>query len=127
MLPLAARSGEHFPYERAEESDGMAQDWFDEGGTGSLVDVAAMFDSDASEAVWGIVQNGALLSLGLTSDGGALGVTVTVDGRWRREYFRQPEDLVAWLMGALPAVISARESLAASSAPRKRARSTRGL
>lgn len=102
-------------------------DWFDVGGTGSPVDIPALFDGPSAEGVWSLVQCGALVSLGTTSDGGALGVTVTVDGRWRREYFRDAEDLISWLAEALPAVRLARESQAASSAPRGRQRRARGL
>lgn len=101
-------------------------DWLDAGGTGSNVDVAAMLDSRAADLVSTAVQSGALVSIGLTSDGGALGVTVTVDGRWRREYHRDTESLVDWLAGGMPDIIAACEQRLASSAPRKRERSPRG-
>ena len=52
--------------------------WFDEGGGGSPVDVAAMFDGKAWEMATEMVSAGALISVGLTSDGGALGLTVTL-------------------------------------------------
>lgn len=97
--------------------------WFDEGGAGSAVDVAAVMDSElVTDPLWAIVAAGALVSIGRTSDGGALGVTVTLDGRWRRQYFRDTEELSAWLVGAASAVEEEAERLAASSAPRKRAR-----
>lgn len=102
-------------------------DWFDGGGSGKAVDVAALFDGPALDGLVSIVQAGALLGLGTTSDGGALGVTVTVDGRWRREYFRDSEELLTWLAEALPAVRAARESLAASSVRESRPRGRRGL
>src|SRR5467141_2755466 len=69
-------------------------DWLDGGGAGAPVDVAALLDSRASDLLGVAVGAGALVSLGLTSDGGALGVTVTVDGRWRREYHRDADSLV---------------------------------
>lgn len=101
-------------------------DWFDEGGSGSPVDVAALLDDEkVQEALGVLVGSGALVSLGTTGDGGALGLTITVDGRWRREYFRDTEELQAWLAEALPAVRLACE--AASSARGKRKRSARGL
>ena len=102
-------------------------DWFANGGSGKAVDVVALLDGKAYEALGEIVQMGALLSLGTTSDGGALGVTVTVDGRWRREYFRSSDDLVDWLAEAVPAVRSAREALAASAVREPRQRRSRGL
>lgn len=104
----------------------MADDWFDAGGAGSRVDVAALLDSDrVQEAVGLMLEAGALISMGTTSDGGALGFTITVDGRWRREYFRDADELLVWLGEAVPAVRAACES--ASSARRKRPRGSRGL
>ena len=100
--------------------------WFDEGGSSNAVDVAALFDSGAPETVWRIVEAGALVSIGRTSDGGALGVTVTMDGKWRREYFRDSEELVSWLLGAAEAVEAEAERLAASPAQRSRQRGRRG-
>lgn len=103
-------------------------DWFDgAGGSGSAVDVPALLDSVGGEAVAHLVGLGALVSLGLTRDGGALGITVTVDGRWRREYFRDAEDLQVWMAEAVPAVRAAIEASAASSERRSRPRRSRGL
>jgi hypothetical protein len=99
-------------------------DWFDANGRGSPVDVAILLDSiGVQEAIGSAVGMGALVSLGTTSDGGALGVTITVDGRWRREYFREPDELRDWFAEALPAVRAACE--AASSARQARPRSRR--
>lgn len=100
----------------------VKMDWFDDGAGGSQVDVAAVMDSGAPEVLWDIVTAGALVSIGRTSDGGALGVTVTLDGRWKRQYFRDSDELVSWLLGAKSAVEQEAERLAASSAPRKRTR-----
>lgn len=102
-------------------------DWFDESASGTQVDVVALMDSDVAVLLWEIVDLGALLSLGRTSDGGALGVTVTVDGRYRREYFRDVEALGSWLAEAVPAVRIATEARSASSGPRQRQRRPRGL
>lgn len=103
-------------------------DWFDNSGRGSPVDVAAVMDSGAPECVWRLVALGALVSIGTTSDGGALGVTVTLDGRWRREYFRDSDELVSWLLEATAAVEQAAPtaSPAASSGRRRRSRGTSG-
>lgn len=99
-------------------------DWFDNTGRGSPVDVAAVMDSGAPECLWRLVAGGALVSVGTTSDGGALGVTVTLDGRWRREYFRDSEELTSWLLEAAAAVDGARAAAppAASTARRRRSR-----
>lgn len=100
-------------------------DWFAGNGGGHAVDVLALLDSNGFDTLKAAVAAGALLSLGLTSDGGALGVTVTVDGRWRREYFRDAETLEAWAAGALEAVETAVAARAASSGPRSRSRASR--
>ncbi len=106
----------------------MSDDWFDSGGSGRRVDTAAVLDGAGWAGLVECVALGALVALGTTRDGGALGVTVTVDGRWRREYFRDSEDLTSWVSEALPAVRSALEALPpASSEPAKRRQRTRGL
>jgi hypothetical protein len=97
-------------------------DWFDGGGNGSPVDVAKLLDSEATGALFDMVRMGALVSLGTTSDGGALGITVTVDGRWRRSYVRDAEDLASFVSEAMPAVRAATEGRHASAAPRQRTR-----
>lgn len=102
-------------------------DWFDESPTASAVDVLALLDSDAGPAIGELVQLGALVSIGTTRDGGALAITVTVDGRWRREYFREAEELVMWLSEAVPAVRVATEALSASAERGSGKRRRRGL
>jgi len=96
--------------------------WFEEAGNGQVVDVAMLMDSGAPEVIWRIVTDGALVSIGRTSDGGALGITVTLDGQWRREYFRDVDDLVDWLARAAAAVAEEAPKVAASSARRQRVR-----
>lgn len=106
----------------------MADDWLDAGGSGGArVDVPALLDGPCGDGVATLVATGALVSLGITRDGGALGVTVTVDGRWRRDYFRDSEELLMWLSEAVPAVRAAVDALTASAERGKRARRTRGL
>lgn len=95
--------------------------WFDEAGHGSPVDVAAVMDSGAPEVLWEIVGAGALVSIGTTSDGGTLGVTITLDGKWRREYFRDSDELVSWLLVAKDAVANEQER-PASTGRRSRSR-----
>lgn len=101
-------------------------DWLDAGGQGTRCDVPAMFDSKVPELIATLVGLGALVSLGVTSDGGALGVTVTVDGRWRREYFRDGEALEEWVAEAILALEPLLADLRASSASRSRSRGRRG-
>lgn len=98
----------------------MAADWFDGNGTAGAVDAAELLDGQAAQGLREIVENGALVSVGLTSDGGALHVTVTMDGRFRREYFRDRETLLAWVGEAILAVADGTPR--ASAAPRGRSR-----
>lgn len=100
----------------------MAGSWLDGGGNGSSVDVVEMLDPNVARGLGEIVNSGALLSLGTTSDGGALGITVTVDGKWRREYVRSLEELNVWLAEAVPGVTEASSADRPSAAPRKRTR-----
>jgi hypothetical protein len=103
----------------------MAGDWFDGAGNGNAIDAAAIVNGVPMQGVLEMVDAGALVSLGKTSDGGALGVTVTVDGRWRREYFRSSDELGLWIAEALPAIHEARGTVRPSAAPRQRQRRSR--
>lgn len=96
--------------------------WFDEAASANAVEVPALLTDQVIDLFAALVTDGALLSFGRTSDGGALGVTVTLDGRWRREYFRDPEPLTEWLLAAAEAVRDEAARLAASPGTRKRTR-----
>lgn len=101
----------------------MADDWFDDAGRGTPVDVGALFDGKLPVLLGELVACGALVSVGTTSDGGACGITVTLDGRWRREYFRDAEEACDWLAEAIEAVrAAASRTPAASSGRRQRSR-----
>jgi len=100
-------------------------DWLDGGGNGSAVDVTELLDVQPAKGIAELVQLGALVSLGTTSDGGALGVTVTVDGKYRRDYFRNVDELLAWLAEAIPGVEAAMGATRPSSASRGRGRRSR--
>jgi hypothetical protein len=100
-------------------------DWFDGAGNGDGVDVHDLVDTVATKGLLAVVEAGALVSLGTTSDGGALGVTVTADGRYRREYFRDTASLTAWLGEAILAVEAATGTSRPSAAPRGRTRRPR--
>lgn len=102
----------------------MASSWLDGGGNGHEVDVAELLDPSVVSGIAEIVQSGALLSMGTTSDGGALGITVTIDGKWRREYVRSLDELRAWAAEAVPGITEAQAGSRPSAAPRKRTRRT---
>ncbi len=101
--------------------------WGQETVAGGAVDVAKMLDSKAQDLLWEITQLGALVSLSLTSDGGALLVSVTVDGVTGREYFRDPEVLIEWLTDSIQPIAAACEAARASRAARKRGRGLRSV
>lgn len=63
-----------------------------------------VFGASAGDAALRVLATGALLSLGLSRDGGALGVTVTLDGEWEREWFRDDEACAHWLSNAADAI-----------------------
>lgn len=88
------------------------------------VDVVKTLDSKAWEQLQLFISEGALVSMGLTADGGALGVTITVDGDWDREYFRDSDELALWVEESAAAILEAcaAKTRAASSARRKRRR-----
>lgn len=96
--------------------------WFDEAGNGKPVDVEAIWDSGVPGLIAEIVAMGALVSIGTTSDGGTLGVTVTLDGKWRREYFRDSEEMTSWLVAARDAVSKEDRREPASNGRRQRSR-----
>lgn len=99
-------------------------DWLAGGGNGAAVSPVEMVDAAACKGLMSIVEAGALLSMGTTSDGGALGITVTVDGEWRREYVRSADELAAYLAEAVPAIedmlAAGRPSAASRQRPRRR-------
>lgn len=97
--------------------------WLAGGGNGHAVDVPELFgDADVVKGLAEIIQLGPLVSFGTTSDGGALGITVTVDGEWRREYVRSLDELKVWLAEALPGVEALTGGPRPSAEPRKRRR-----
>lgn len=105
----------------------MADDWFEGGGGGQAVDLEKLWDSDVPDLLRHLAALGALVSIGTTRDRGALSVTVTMDGRWRRGYFRESEEATAWLELAVEAVAVEAERLSASADRGGRTRRSRGL
>lgn len=82
----------------------QVSDFFDEQGTGSRVDLPLLLDTFAGPTLQRLVAAGALVSVSLSRDGGAFAVTVTSNGRWRREWFRDEGELSLWLDQAAGAV-----------------------
>jgi hypothetical protein len=92
-------------------------DWFDGDRGNALVDVVEMMSEGADVNLFRCVQSGALISVGMTRDGGAVSVTVTLDGKWRREYFHDANQLTLWSEAAAEAVAVSRGVDAAPATP----------
>jgi hypothetical protein len=122
--PRPTTSGSPFRSWGAGRSSDVS-DWFDEGSAGSGVDLPALLDSHVVDAILDVVGAGALVSLGVSRDGGAVGVTVTSDGRWRRDWFRESEPLAVWLRGAFTSIVTP-ATQPSSSARGSRSRPRRG-
>jgi hypothetical protein len=73
-------------------------------GRGAPVDLERLLDVSFIEHLRVLVSQGALVSVGTTRDGGCLSATVTVDGEWNRQYFRDSEDLLSWMVEAQQAI-----------------------
>lgn len=78
-------------------------DFFNGSASGSIVDVRAFFDSGIPELIAELVEMGILVSVGTTRDRGAVSLTVTSDGRHRREYFRRADEAADFLRAAAAA------------------------
>lgn len=98
------------------------ESWINGGSSKGAVDVHEVLGSGATKGLFDMIEAGALVSLGTTSDGGALGITVTIDGEWRREYVRTLEEVELYLAEAVPAVVELAGGPRPSAAPRQRAR-----
>lgn len=85
----------------------------------SQIDVAQFIDASAAEYVASLVQAGALVSIYRTSDGGALGVSVTLDGEQEKDYFRSAVELVEWLREVDEAVTNLPPPAPRAKRPRK--------
>lgn len=75
----------------------MSDDFFSDGNHASVCDVSSFFDSSVPKLIGDLVSLGVLVSVGTTRDRGAVSITVTSDGRWRRDYFRSSDDAADWL------------------------------
>jgi hypothetical protein len=84
------------------------------------IDPAAFLDASAAEYIASLVASGCLVSLYRTSDGGAFGISVTLDGEQEKEYHRVPEELVEWLREVDEAVTAAPSPAPSVKRPRKR-------
>lgn len=86
---------------------------------GEACDLPGLWSAGVVDALTRVLAAGALVSSGMSRDGGALGVTVTHDGEFVRQWFREPDGLETWLNSAAD-VIASEAASPASTARRKR-------
>jgi len=70
---------------------------------GSL-DPVQLLDTGVVGQLTELLALGALVSFGMSRDGGSLSCTVTYEGEWDREWFRDCSELGAWLTEAVRAI-----------------------
>lgn len=84
-------------------------DWFDQDrATGDPLDPAIVVEAGNVGAILDVVRLGAMVSVSLTRDEGAVRIAVTNDGKSKAEYFRDPMELGSWLVNAHKAVTAQR-------------------
>lgn len=54
-----------------------------------------------------LLESGALVSFGMARDGGSLSCTITFEGEWDRDWFREPDALVDWMADSYSAICEA--------------------
>lgn len=67
---------------------------------GAVIDPAVLLEPGNVGWLQALLALGALVSFGLSRDGGSMSATVTYDGEWDREWFRDPVELGGWLSDA---------------------------
>lgn len=72
--------------------------------SGEGVDPAVLFEPGTVGVFCDVLRQGALVSFGMSRDGGSMSCTVTFDGAWDREWFREPQPLHDWLAAAHAAI-----------------------
>lgn len=79
-------------------------DFFGKQRVGMAIDLTETLDVTFLEYLRELVDAGTLVSTGTTRDGGALSLTVTFDGQWRREYMTSRDDCHSFLAEACKAI-----------------------
>lgn len=95
---------------------------FGDGGSGrsAAVPAGSVLGTEAVARCLGLVDLGALVSMSRSRDGGAVSVTVTYDGEYEREWFRNEADAILQLDEWLGMIEdAARESPPAARAQRR--------
>jgi hypothetical protein len=95
----------------------MAGGLFNNGSGPSVCDVRAFMDSSIPELIAGLLEMGVLVSIGTTRDRGAISITITADGEFDREYFRESSEAADYLRRAADALRTRFGPSAATSQP----------
>jgi hypothetical protein len=82
----------------------LSEDFFNGSNGKAPVDIHAIMDSDLPGLIANIVSLGVLVSIGTTRDRGAFTITITSDGKYRREYFQDSTDAADFVRGARAAL-----------------------
>lgn len=91
--------------------------------SGDPVSPALVLEPGVVGMLVAVLELGALVSFGVSRDGGSMSCTVTFNGAWDREWFREPQPLFDWLTAAAAAIEEEPAAPAGSStngAPRRR-------
>jgi len=100
-------------------------DFFNARKTGEAVNLPDCLDATFTEFLIQLVDAGALVSVGTTRDGGALSLTVTYDGEWRREYLTSSDEIHEYMKFAAVSVEARGGRPPAPTDPRSRNRGRR--
>ena len=101
-------------------------DFFNAQKAGHAVDLEDSLDATFLEHVRDLVGSGALVSVGTTRDGGALSLTITYDGQWRREYLTATDEVHEYLKLAAVTINELASRAPAPTSTVQRRRSRRG-
>lgn len=72
--------------------------------SGDRINPAVMLEPGCVGVLCSLLDTGALVSFGMSRDGGSMSCTVTFNGAWDREWFRDPQPLHDWLAAAFVAI-----------------------
>lgn len=95
-------------------------------GRGEVLDTAIMFEPGVLESLQRVVRTGALVSFGLSRDGGSLSCTVTFDGEWDRQWFRDPIEFAGFMTACADDILEETGGALPSSPPPTASRVNRG-
>lgn len=109
-----------------EAKEAIVGEWTDRTrGRGEVLDVSVLFDQGVVDALASLVRVGPLVSFGLSRDGGSASCTVTFDGAWDRQWFREAVELRQFLVDCEAAILEETGGQLPSSPPPTASRSNK--